>query len=184
MGDAKSGQGTLHDIDKGLKTSGVWINNQLSGEVTQTWEDGSNFVGECSPGGIKDGEGRYEGEDGSVYEGEFRRNRFHGHGKVTYRDGSCYEGRWRRGLKHGRGEYRYSDGNVYKGLYKNNEREGRGKYVWNSGAYYDGTWSKGKQNGRGLYSNAKGKVKYGIWEMGTHLRWTSKEDFEANYYGN
>lgn len=49
--------------------------------------------------------GTYTGCNGSVYEGNFCDNRFHGRGSYTWPDGRVYTGMWKEGKMHGRGQY-------------------------------------------------------------------------------
>lgn len=44
-------------------------------------------------GNIRDGSGIQRYPDGSVFEGEFKKNKFHGHGKLTKPNGDWYSGR-------------------------------------------------------------------------------------------
>ena len=44
-------------------------------------------------GNVRDGHGVQTYADGATFEGEFRKNRFHGRGKLTLSNGDWYEGR-------------------------------------------------------------------------------------------
>lgn len=53
--------------------------------------------------GKKDGFGHFKMEDGSQYEGNFRKNRFHGFGKLTTKTGDSYEVSSRQGAAESEG---------------------------------------------------------------------------------
>jgi hypothetical protein len=87
---------------------------------------------------------RYEVEEEDdisyVYEGNWRRGKFHGQGKLTYADGEVYEGAWKAGMRHGQGKCTYASGSVYEGDYKDDLRNGQGKYTFADGSVYEGVW--------------------------------------------
>ena len=47
--------------------------------------------------GEREGRGIYEFENGQMYEGEWKHDRFHGEGQYTLRDGANFSGQWRKG---------------------------------------------------------------------------------------
>ena len=53
--------------------------------------------------------------DGSVYEGQWLRNRANGNGRLIHADGDVYEGDWVNDKAHGKGVFHGSDGAIYKG---------------------------------------------------------------------
>lgn len=63
--------------------------------------DGSYYEGTFSNGEI-DGKGmRFFSQTGSKYTGQFVKGELHGRGTMVYTDGSMYEGEWYRNRKHG-----------------------------------------------------------------------------------
>lgn len=63
--------------------------------------DGSYYEGTFSNGEI-DGKGmRFFSQTGSKYTGQFVKGELHGRGTMVYADGSMYEGEWYRNRKHG-----------------------------------------------------------------------------------
>ena len=45
--------------------------------------------------GLRNGKGRYQYPDGSVYEGEYKNDKKHGKGKFLYSNGDTYEGSYK-----------------------------------------------------------------------------------------
>ena len=41
--------------------------------------------------------------DGSIYEGFWKADKYHGRGRTIWSSGSCYEGNWAKELKEGKG---------------------------------------------------------------------------------
>ena len=56
--------------------------------------------------------GRFTGNDGHTYTGEFEKGKPHGIGTYTYSDGNIYKGRFKDGKPHGKGTYTNVDGTV------------------------------------------------------------------------
>eukprot|EP01041_Mallomonas_annulata_P010751 gene10751-22461_t len=141
---------------------------------------------------VREGTGRMKyASDGSVYEGQWRRNKRHGagtlflpngyiytgdfdsdhrtgHGKLVDSEGVVlYEGEWSRDLYHGRGRELSANGDLYDGSFLLGQREGFGLLrVHSSGDSYEGQWVKGLQQGRGIQCSANGDRFEGYFENG------------------
>ena len=76
-----------------------------------------NYKGDYKDG-LRDGKGRLEFIDGTVYEGQFENNKMHGYGKIFYKDGSIYQGNFRHNLRDGTGISRTRDGSQKRKVYK------------------------------------------------------------------
>ena len=63
-------------------------------------------------------------------------NEQNGFGVEKWNDGSYYEGNFKKGMKAAEGLYHCSDGSYYKGNWENNLIHGYGKYVWENGRSY------------------------------------------------
>lgn len=50
-------------------------------------------------------------------------------------DGSIYIGEWKLGKAHGHGVYIIKDGSYYEGNFHHNSADGEGKYVWGTFEY-------------------------------------------------
>ena len=101
-----------------------------NGPGTETYEDGSSYVGVFKDG-ERNGQGTYNYSDGDKYEGEWKDGGFHGQGTLTYSYPCCgqkYEGEWKDGKFHGQGTKTWSDG-MYVGKY----RDGK----LSTGIFYD-----------------------------------------------
>ena len=59
-----------------------------------------------------DGLGVYKYANGSVYDGNWKDNKFNGRGKLTHPSGKQYDGYFKDGLPEGQGWYRDKDGHV------------------------------------------------------------------------
>jgi hypothetical protein len=59
---------------------------------------------------IKHGSGKWTGNDGYYYEGEWERNQQEGSGTSLYQNKDKYQGYFKEGKKNGRGTYTFSDG--------------------------------------------------------------------------
>ena len=51
--------------------------------------------------GLRDGEGKFVGADGSVYNGGWKGGKRHGQGELTFADGGVFNGQWNGGFKCG-----------------------------------------------------------------------------------
>ena len=69
--------------------------------------------------------------------------------KKLFDDGSVYTGELRDGKRHGHGVMMWLDGDVYDGQWLNDRRQGRGRYTYANGDAHDGDWAADVMNGRG-----------------------------------
>ncbi|MGY8949370.1 MAG: retroviral-like aspartic protease family protein [Flavobacteriales bacterium] len=90
----------------------------------------AKYVGCTDVENQMDGFGKLTFDDGSIYEGYFKKNKRDGFGKLTSADGNNYEGDWVKDEKDGFGKYKSADGNTYEGNYKNNMKNGEGEYSY------------------------------------------------------
>ena len=112
--------------------------------------------------------------DGTLYEGEWKRNKEHGYGKLMSSDRKqiIYEGEWERGRMQGTGTYYYgtSDplkpGSRYTGEFRENLRNGIGRYFLDDGSVYDGQWRDGVMNGLGVFTWPDKSMYDGVWKDG------------------
>lgn len=66
---------------------------------------------------------------------------YHGEGKIKYEDGSSFEGSWKRGMQL-KGVQTFSDNSRYEGEFSNGQRQGKGTYYDKNGRVYKGSWKK------------------------------------------
>eukprot|EP00035_Acanthoeca_spectabilis_P037193 m.43981 g.43981 ORF g.43981 m.43981 type:complete len:151 (+) comp8486_c0_seq2:85-537(+) len=92
--------------------------------VEQVADDGACYKGAVDGDGKKTGEGRYIWADGSMYIGQWKKNRFHGIGTLAYADGGEYKGNWLNDRKHGHGKMSFANSDVYEGDWKDGVMHG------------------------------------------------------------
>ncbi|QSP93470.1 PEGA domain-containing protein [Marinobacter salinisoli] len=112
-------------------------------------------------GGVKTGDGTYQGKDGLRYEGHFINGKFHGEGTAWYPDGTRYDGQWNNGLRHGDGTWRSADGSIYSGEFAADQFNGKGTLTMASGDILTGHWQDGRLNGQGSLTTAEGMLYVG-----------------------
>jgi hypothetical protein len=106
--------------------------------------------------------GRFEFEDGSIYEGCFiienDKKVRSGRGTLTFSSNSAietkfekYTGQWERDMMNGFGIYEYINGAKYTGQWKDNKHHGNGKYEFPDGSYYEGDWVNHLMHGEGTF---------------------------------
>ena len=90
------------------------------------YTDGYCYDGDVDIFGRKHGYGIAASDDGTRYEGEWRRDKMHGRGKlIDPHGGWCYEGEFRFNKRHGQGKLRYTEaitegpkaGSTYEGTF-------------------------------------------------------------------
>lgn len=117
-------------------------------------------------GGVKTGDGTWQGKDGLIYNGHFVEGQFHGEGTAQYPDGSRYEGEWQNGQRAGEGTLRRADGAVYEGSFANNTFNGQGTLTRANGDVLTGQWEDGELNGDGSLTAADGRLYVGAFRNG------------------
>ncbi|TBW48625.1 PEGA domain-containing protein [Marinobacter halodurans] len=117
-------------------------------------------------GGIRTGDGTYEGSDGLQYHGHFVDGQFDGEGVALYPDGSRYEGDWKAGQRAGEGTYRAPDGATYTGHFEGDDFNGQGTLTRANGDVLTGQWSDGRLNGHGSLTGADGTLYVGGFKDG------------------
>lgn len=113
--------------------------------------------------GKKSGTGKYEWNNGNVYEGEFSDDLMHGTGKLTIVGEGTYEGEFVQGKRSGDGTFTFANGDVYKGDWVDDKMEGSGVYTFANGDVYSGAFSNNKFNGTGTYKK-DGSSYTGTWK--------------------
>ena len=108
----------------------------------------------------KVGTWEFNEEDGSKYNGPWRKVKRHGNGTAIWPDGSSYEGDWYGDIKHGHGKFTWVRENlVYEGHWNDDQEHGPGKITWEGGTY-DGQWIKGKRTGHAIITWTEGGHRY------------------------
>jgi hypothetical protein len=149
----RHGKGTLTHAG-GQRSSGEWIDGELSGACRIEYPEQKLYEGQCSAG-KPSGRGRYDNPvDKSHYEGEFRDGRYHGEGKLVEKE-MTYTGQFMNGLKEGTGKETSVEGVDYEGMFARGVPHGRGVLRINPTATYEGEFSNGLMDGAGLLKAEK-----------------------------
>merc|ERR1712183_957764 len=77
---------------------GQWMNNEMSGTGTFTWNDGRRYVGSYV-NDEKDDHGVFTWPDGREYNGQWKEGRQHGTGVFKTARGDFREGEWQDGQR-------------------------------------------------------------------------------------
>ena len=120
-----------------------------------TFKNGVYF-GEVDQNNIPNGKGSFVYLDSSFYTGQVVNGLRSGNGKIVGGDGTTYEGQWLDDVPNGSGTMHGSDGSAYTGDFAKGMREGKGKYVDNSGNIYEGSFKDNLFNGEGVLVFANG----------------------------
>lgn len=158
--------------------------------------DDASLIGEYSGemlNGKRCGYGVCRYEDGKVYMGEWKDNKYHGKGKLIYaegdsreylegvfsehkangqcvfkfKNGDCYEGNMTDGKLTGQFVYTQKDGYIYEGDMVAGEKHGKGKITYPANlieATYEGDWLNNNAHGYGVLTYKSGKTWEGSWE--------------------
>ncbi len=155
---------TLNTINKKNNETTNEINqNAVDSAVAKTiTETNGTYTGDRVDG-KKQGNGKFEWTDGSIYEGEFSEDKINGNGKLTIKDKGTYEGNFVDGKRSGNGTYLFLNGDKYEGEWKDDKMEGQGTYTFSNGDTYTGSFSDNKFNGTGTYKKDNNTYT-GTWE--------------------
>lgn len=103
-------------------------------------EDRARAVGAAS--------GPFTFQNGDCYEGDMCEGEPHGRGRMTYaEDGTIYDGHWRRGRHDGQGTKSYLDGIEYTGAFKDGMMHGTGRFTMGDGTVLDGEFLEDEWQG-------------------------------------
>jgi len=98
---------------------------------------------------------KYEGEYCQLDDGTTERS---GHGSHTSSEGTVYVGNWSKDKMNGQGVITFPSGAVYEGEFANNQMHGHGKYTWPNQSYYIGQFSENKMEGEGEFTDTESQV--------------------------
>jgi hypothetical protein len=131
--------------------------NQNQSIQKMTYPNGSIYEGEFKEG-KPHGHGKVTSTDGRAFEGEYQDGKPHGHGKTTSTDGRAFEGEYRNGKPHGHGKTTSPDGKIFEGEYQDGKAHGCGKMILPDGRIIEGEYKEGKLNGCGKITSPDGSI--------------------------
>ena len=80
-------------------------------------------------------------------------------GTWQWDDGSKYEGEWKKDKKHGQGTFTFANNDKYVGKYKDDLSHGQGTYTFADGRKDVGEWENDNLNGYAIQYNADGTIR-------------------------
>lgn len=171
----RQGEGRLEHPDHAIE-EGEWKASRLDGQCHIKYAVGSEYTGQCLNGQLS-GQGKFQdATDGSIYEGAFLADKFHGRGRLT-RSGYVYEGDFVGGVRSGQGKEVFDSGERYEGTFARGVREGTGvlRAPTANGAElsYEGSFKNGLLHGTGKMkigpASFDGEFKQGVFSKGRVL---------------
>lgn len=105
----------------------------------------------------------------SVYSGELREGKRHGHGRFQRQDGTLYIGEWKDDLFDGEGKLTSANGDYYVGSFRNGAFDGYGEHTLHSGEVYKGAFREGARHGDARILTAEGTLLETRWREGTQV---------------
>jgi antitoxin component YwqK of YwqJK toxin-antitoxin module len=175
VSDKENGKGTYTDLKNNIY-EGVWENGELKGNVTIRYRNKNLYEGEYNNG--LSGKGKFSYADGSIYIGEFVKNKRSGYGELSYSFGLTYKGNFVSNEISGQGDF-YDNktlGKIASGIWKT-EKTKEGDLIFiNSDNYlicnyvskdlYYGQSYNRLPNSNGIMKYSNGDIYNGEWKDG------------------
>jgi len=188
------GKGVYYDNSNGTIIEANFKDNQPTNPMRiLSTSEGYEYYGDIV-NSVKDGKGifKYPKQSGnapSIYEGDFKNDKFHGKGKLNWNDGGVYEGDFFEGEITGKGDYsdhechyegemlngkKHGTGKIlykisqesYQGSFKHDKKEGHGVYKFKDQSVYEGQFVDDKKQGKGELKFANGMKYEGLFKDG------------------
>ncbi len=104
---------------------------------------------------------QFTNKKGAVFDGVYlNQDKKHGKGQIKYPDGSVYEGEWLKDKKHGAGRLTSAAGEVFEGVFeKDAPVSGKGVLPLKDGGKYEGELVQGKRHGLAKITNKEDVTK-------------------------
>lgn len=149
------------------------INRRATFEGPYKYLSGVTYFGAFDPEkhGEREGVGRQIWQDGSVYDGQWLKNKREGKGRQIFLGGEYYEGDWKNDQADGYGAYTGKGGIQYRGGFVENKQHGNGEEKRADGTNYLGGWQMGLKHGIGTHK----------WADGSCYKGKFKEDYMNGY---
>lgn len=97
----------------------------------------------------------YDGEYETSANGSIERSGF---GVLRSKDGSVYSGNWSKDKLNGKGMFEHQSGCKYEGDFVDGKFEGMGIYSWPNGSFYQGEFKDSKIVGKGFFKDPTGQI--------------------------
>ena len=115
------------------------------------------------------------------YRGNFEAGYKSGQGSVVYyKSKDTYDGQWRRNRFHGVGTYYWGNNTKYEGQWEDGARTGFGVFLEPSGEKHEGHWKSNEKHGAGTTRTRNGKCRDGVWKHGRFVVWSGSEYFGSS----
>lgn len=158
---------------------GEWRRSKRHGEGKETWEDGTVYEGAFADDAFH-GLGTYR-TPFAKYRGNFEAGYKSGQGSVVYyKSKDTYDGEWRRNRFHGVGTYYWGNNTKYEGQWEDGARTGFGVFLEPSGEKHEGHWKSNEKHGAGTTRTRNGKCRDGVWKHGRFVVWSGSEYFGSS----
>ncbi len=140
---------------KSFKYEGEFQDGLKQGQGKYQWENGDRYEGSFADD-RPDGKGKYQFANGDTYEGEVKAGVIAGRGTYVTRSGDRIEGSFAGGLANGIGIYRFASGDRYEGELSGGRLEGKGRYFAKNGDRIEAPFANGRAQGKGTYHFSNG----------------------------
>ncbi|MBX2890872.1 MAG: caspase family protein [Saprospiraceae bacterium] len=172
---------------KPVDENGNLLEEYIAKKKDERQDDGTNIQSGCLSGDCKNGQGIFAYPDGSKYEGQFLKGKFHGQGVFYFANGDKYEGEFKENYPDGQGTRTYAVNNQQEagewrqgeyfgssliesgktGCIQGDCDNGKGSYIFKEGvAKYTGDFKDGQPHGHGVCMYANGDRYRGEWLEG------------------
>ncbi len=118
----------------------------------------------------RNGYHEYKDKCGNIYKGHWVNNKREGHGRCEYHDGTVYDGNYENDQINGYGVMMYKIGSIYLGNWVNGKCQGYGVYIYENGDIYDGNFENHRFEGYGTMYYKNKKVVKGYWKNGNLVK--------------
>ena len=130
--------------------------------------EAGNYEGQLSDSGSPEGLGKMTYNNGSIYNGQWKRGKPHGTGCMVFISGEVYSGEFDLGVRSGMGNMKSVNGENYFGHWENNKQNGTGQLIYKSGDFFKGHFMNGKKHGHGM-EKEKEIIFVGFWNLNIQI---------------
>eukprot|EP01032_Pedospumella_encystans_P039274 gene39274-biopygen29809 len=151
-------------VEGEFRKGNIWNGSRLeNGQIAKRWVEGKLVVTEAEESAPTtefqpDTALPFTNKQGVVFDGVYLdASNKHGKGQIKYPDGSVYEGEWLKDKRHGAGRLTSATGEVFEGMFeKDVPVSGKGVLLIKNGGKYEGELVEGKRHGLAKITNKEG----------------------------